>query len=61
MELHIRCFQYSNPNVFTSGVPKGQDCLYFRETFDNIFLVNGVSNLTNCVLCASIVTLLSDK
>ena len=26
--------------------------LYFRETFDIIFLVNGVSNMSNCVLCA---------
>ena len=24
---------------------------YFRETFDKIFLVNDVSNMTNCVLC----------
>ena len=30
----------------------GQDCSYFRETFDNTFLVNGVSNMTKCVLCA---------
>ena len=55
MELH-RCFQYSNPNIFTSDVSLGHDCLYFRETFDNIFLVNGVSN----IVCG-IVTLLSDK
>ena len=50
MELH-RCLKYSNPNVFTSDITQGQECLYFCEIFDNIFLVNGVSYMTNCALC----------